>query len=258
VLRDLKYACCLLGALLAPLGAQAAPSRVVSLDLCMDWALAHYARPAQVAALSPMHRRYRLPAFDGDWPEHDGSLERLVELRPDLVLVGQYSALLLRERLRALGIRVEVIPLPTTLAEIEGYERRLLELLGQDPDRATAPPAPHQPEPDAPRLLLLGANGIGTGRDTFEHQLIEQAGWRNYLGQSGHVRLDLEAIVADPPDAILFAAAPERALANSFAQHPALRRAIAPKAWLSTDYWRWQCPGPWMWDLIGQLNQWLD
>lgn len=64
--------------------------------------------------------------------------------------------------------------------------------------------------------------------------------------------------MADPPDAILFAAAPERALANSFAQHPALRRAIAPKAWLSTDYWRWQCPGPWMWDLIGQLNQWLD
>jgi iron complex transport system substrate-binding protein len=27
------------------------------------------------------------------------------------------------------------------------------------------------------------------------------------------------------------------------------------RQWLSTDYWRWQCPGPWTWGLIDQLRK---
>lgn len=234
-----------------------APSRIVSLDLCMDWALAHHADPARVAALSPMHLRYPIHWIDARWPTHDGSLEQVVSLQPDLVLAGQYSALLLRERLRTLNYHVEVLSLPTTLGQVESYERQLLELIGHNPDLAQPAPAPST-QPGAKRLLLLGSNGIGTGRDTFEHQIIEQAGWRNYLTDSGHVQLDLEQIANDPPDAILFAAPEHQALANRFAEHPVLRHSIPADGWLTTDYWRWQCPGPWTWDLIRQLNQWLD
>ncbi|MEJ6656690.1 MAG: ABC transporter substrate-binding protein [Pseudomonas sp.] len=234
------------------------PQRILSLDLCMDWALAHHADPARVTALSPMHLRYPIEWISKQWPSHDGSLEQIVQLQPDLILAGQYSALLLRERLRTLGYPVQVLPLPTTLAQVESYERRLLELMGRDPGLAQPAPAPRTPQPGAKRLLLLGSNGIGTGRDTFEHQVIEQAGWRNYLTDSGHVQLDLERIASDPPDAILFAAPEHQALANRFAEHPVLRRSIPADGWLSTDYWRWQCPGPWTWDLIRQLNQWLD
>ena len=234
------------------------PQRVVSLDLCMDWALAHHAERAQVAALSPLHRRYPIPWLGTDWPTHDGSLEQVVSLRPDLVLAGQYSALALRQRLQALGVRVEVLPLPTGRAEVETYERRILALLGGDPAQARPAPAPRRPAADAPTLLLLGANGIGTGAGTFEDQILVQAGWRNYLDSPGYVALDLEALAASPPDAILFAAPPAQALANRFAEHPVLRRAVPPQAWLSTDYWRWQCPGAWTWDLIGQLHRWLD
>ncbi len=74
------------------------PRRIVSLDLCMDWALAHHAEPARVAALSPTLRRYPVDWIGSGWPDHDGSLEQIVQLQPDLVLVGQYSALMLRER----------------------------------------------------------------------------------------------------------------------------------------------------------------
>lgn len=235
----------------------AAAQRILSLDLCMDWALAHYAPPARVAALSPLHRRYVVPWLGDGWPTHDGSLEQVAARRPELILTGQFSAVLLRERLRTLGFRVEVLPLPTTLAGVVDYERHLLALLDLDPDRASPLPPPVTPAPDAPRLLLLGANGIGTGRGTFEHQILEQAGWRNYLEAPGYVALDLERIAADPPDAVLFAAPAHRALANRFAEHRLLRRAIPAEGWLSTDYWRWQCPGPWTWDLIRQLEQWL-
>lgn len=234
------------------------PQRIVSLDLCMDWILAHHADPAQVASLSPLHRQYPVDWMDDDWPTHDGSLEQIVQLQPDLVLAGQFSALLLRERLRTLGYRVEVMPLPSTLEQVEAYERRLLDLIGRDPALAATAPPPTTLDERAPRLLLLDANAIGTGPETFEHRILEQAGWRNYLQTPGLVQLDLEQIVSDPPDAILFAAPEHQALANRFAEHPVLRRAVPADHWLSTDNWRWQCPGPWTWDLIRQLNQWLD
>ncbi len=235
-----------------------APQHVASLDLCMDWALTQYANPSQVLALSPMHQRYALPSSKGQWPAHDSSLEQLVQLQPDLVLAGQYTAVILRGRLQALGVRVEVLPLPVTLAEVEPYERRILQLLGLDPAQAQPTPELIAPHANAKRLLLLGPNGMGTGRNTFEQQIIEQAGWRNYLTDSGYVQLDLELISRDPPDAIIYAAPDHQALANRFAEHPVLRKTVPPENWLRTDYWRWQCPGPLTWELIGQLHQWLD
>lgn len=259
VLLTLRAVLPLLLVLLLPGVVQArAPEHIASLDLCMDWALTQYAKPSQVLALSPMHQRYALPGLQGHWPTHDGSLEQLVQLQPDLVLAGQYSAVLLRGRLQALGVHVEVLPLPLTLAEIEPYDRRILQLLGLDPAKAKPTPKLVVPNAQAKRLLLLGPNGIGTGRDTFEQQIIEQAGWRNYLSASGYVQLDLELISRDPPDAILFAAPDHQALANRFAEHPVLRAVVPPQHWLRSDYWRWQCPGPWTWELIGQLHQWLD
>ena len=82
----------------------AAPQRIVSLDLCTDWMLVRHADRAQVRALSPLHRQYPVAWIDAQWPVHDGTLEQLVSLRPDLVMVGQYNATLLRARLQALGV----------------------------------------------------------------------------------------------------------------------------------------------------------
>ena len=251
--------CCrlvLLSVLLAgSLPAWAAPERILSLDLCMDWLLAVHADAEQVAALSPLHQRYQLPFPIPDWPVHNGSLEQIYQLQPDLILVGEYNALLLRRRLEALSQPVATLPLPASLADIEAYERRFLQLIGQSPAQATPAPPPARPAANAPRLLLLGANGIGTGSGTFEDQILRQAGWRNYLAAAGYISLDLEQLVADPPDAILWSAPASPSLASRFADHPALRRVVIEDRWLSTDYWRWQCPGPWTWELIEQLKR---
>lgn len=251
----------LLALLLAGLAgrAPAAPAaRIVSLDLCTDWLLAHYAEPARVAALSPYHARYPVDWLAPGWPSHDGSLERILQLRPDLVIAGEYNAPLLRRRLAALGVRVEVLVLPKSVADIQDYERHMLRLLDLPETRASQPPPARAEVKTGKRLLLLGANGIGTGRDTFEQGVLTRAGWRNYLTESGYVHLDLERLVADPPDAVLWSAPDSRALANRFAELPVLSRAVPPGRWFSTDYWRWQCPGPWTWELVGQLQRWLD
>lgn len=230
------------------------PQRIVSLDLCMDWNLAYHANPNQIAALSPLVHQYPVDWLQPTWPTHDGSLEHIVQLQPDLILVGEYSAFLLRERLKSLGYRVEVLPLPTSLEQIEDYERRFFQLIGLNPDHVPAAPHPQTPTATAKRILILESNGMGTGRDTFEHQIIELAGWQNYIDASYRVALDLEQLLSEPPDAIVFNAPNARALANRFAEHPVLQRSIPQEQWITVEDWRWQCPGSWSWDLIRQLQ----
>lgn len=236
--------------------ANGAPQRVVSLDLCTDWMLTVHAAPQQVAALSPMGKRLgNRHGPSTDWPRHDGSLEQVIALKPDRVIVGPYNAVRLRQRLQSLGIAVDVTALPASLGDVSAFEMQVLGLLGRDPSRVREP-LPFRPvDPLAPRLLVLGGNGVGTGRGTFESEVLERAGWRNYLTADGYVRLDMETVVADPPEAILWAAPVSPARANAFADHRALRAVVPPPRWLHTDNWRWECPGPWTWDLVDQLRQ---
>ncbi|MDR1889084.1 MAG: hypothetical protein LBQ81_06895 [Zoogloeaceae bacterium] len=236
----------------------AAPERVVSLDLCSDWMLARHAAPRQVAALSPVYRQFADAQIKGaDWSTHDESLEGVWQLSPDLVIVGQYAAPQLRARLQSLGVRVAVLPLPVRLAEIQDYERQFLKLLDLPAERASQPPPVEaNATTSGRRLLLLGANGIGTGRGTLEDEILTYAGWTNYLRGKGYMALDLEQLALDPPDAVLWAAPIGQARANRFAEHPALRHATQNARWLSTDFWRWQCPGPWTWELVTLLREW--
>ena len=231
--------------------AHAAPDRLVSLDVCMDWLLVHHTPPEQITALSPIYARYPLPNAGEVSPLHDGRLESIVTLAPDQVLVGQYNASMLRARLRQLGFQVTVLPLPQTLSDVVEYEKTFLGAVGLPESLARQASKPYPPTEK--RLLLLEANGIGMGRHTFENELIEYAGWTNYLTDSGLVRLDLEQIAQDPPDAILWAGPGHAAVANRFAEHPVLRKLVPPERWLDTEFWRWMCPGPWTWDLIEQL-----
>ena len=236
------------------------PTRILSLDLCSDWLLAHYAPRNQSVTLSPLARRFSMPEGAPQWPSHNGSLEHVLSLRPDVVLVGEFNAFMLRKRLESLGVKVVVTPLPQTfddLATVEGTVQTLLGLPASPSMQSTKLLNKHLPASGASshgRLLLLGANGYGTGRNTFEHSLITRAGWTNYIEHNGHVKLDLEALSADPPDAIVWSAPANPALANQFGQHPVLKRAVPAKQWIQTDDWRWQCPGPWMSDLIEQLQ----
>jgi iron complex transport system substrate-binding protein len=232
------------------------PQRIVSLDLCTDWMLALHVERGRVAALSPMQRIsqpfHPAPWMKDAWPSHDGSLESIAHYKPDLVLTGQYAAITLREQLRRMGFRVEVLPLPKTLEEVRGYERQFLAYVGLPPERATV--EPHARPLGKKRLLLLGANAIGTGRGTFEDDLMTRSGWSNYLTENGLVRLDPEQIARDPPDAVLWAAPSGAALANSFAEYPLWRSLNPPPRRLDTDYWRWQCPGSWSWELVRELD----
>jgi len=153
--------------------------RIASLDLCMDWLLAYYADPSNVLALSPLHQRYPLPINTAKWPVHDGSLEQLVSLGPDLVIVGEFNALMLRSQLQRLGVNVEVLALPRSLLEVEEYLHRFTQLLGISTTHSNASIShlnteglsKKTPSEQNPRLLLLGANAVGTRLAELPHHI---------------------------------------------------------------------------------------
>ncbi len=235
---------------------QAGPVKgIVSLDLCTDWMLLKYADPAQVRAYSPLLYKYHADWVPLDLPVHDGSLEHILQLEPELLISGEYNAIILRKRLQQLGRNVEVLSLPTTLDGIREYQAEFLRLIDASEtseafgwDRAYPPR--HQ------SLLLLGANGIGTGTNTLEDDLLRKAGWVNYIDANGYVSLQMERIVADPPDAIYSSAPLSNALANLFVRHPAIQALMPANESPRGENWRWQCPGPWSLDLIQELSLW--
>ncbi len=256
-----RLLCSLLpGFALLSAGALAAPAQgIVSLDLCTDWMLLKYAEPSQVRAYSPLlyQQQYRADWVPEGLPVHDGSLERILELEPGLLISGEYNAMLLRKRLRQLGKPVEVLSLPTTLDGIRRYQAEFLDLIGAGGERADADWQRQYP-PRNETLLLLGANGIGTGADTIEDDLLRRAGFRNYIRASGYVSLQMERIVADPPDAIYSSAPLSNSLANLFLRHPAIRSLVTTRVAPAGENWRWQCPGPWSLELIRELSSWND
>lgn len=235
---------------------QAEPvKRIISLDLCTDWMLLKYAEQTQVRAYSPLLYRYHADWVPVNLPVHNGSLEQILELEPGLLITGEYNAILLRKRLQQLGKSVKVLPLPEGLDAIREYQQQFLSIIKAGP--ATVETGWDRVYPRRNQtLLLLGANGIGTGRDTLEHDLLTRAGWDNYIQQSGYVNLQLEQIVADPPDAIYWSAPLSNSLANLFVKHPVTKRLMHEYKTPREENWRWQCPGPWNLDLIEELANW--
>lgn len=233
-------------------------SGIVSLDLCTDWMLQRYAQSDQVKAYSPYLKQYSGPVKSDNVKSHDGSLEQIISLRPALVISGEYNAPLLRHRLRQLDYEVRVLSHADSLDDVSYYIDTFKAILGQlDP---SSKPLSDMAYPiykaNGKTLLLLGANGIGTGRDTLEHDVLTAAGWENYVWQSGFVALQLEQVVHQPPDAIYSTTDHQRSIAMQFARHPALRQSIKHERLKGNKGWRWSCPGPWTYDLIEELATW--
>jgi iron complex transport system substrate-binding protein len=249
-----NYILLLLSYLLS-LPATAAPLRVISLDLCTDYMLLNYASRSQVLAYSPLLYSYNNRRIERGLRQHNGSLEQIVSLQPDLVISGEYNAPLLRERLKQLGFKVVVLSLPIHLDEVRTYTQQFLSIL-HDQNNTDNPLADYTASQKHKSLLLLGANGIGTGKNTLEDDVLTAAGWDNYLSQSGYISLNLEQLVSDPPDAIYYSAPLNNSLANLFAQHPVIHQPGQARSVKVEDNWRWQCPGPWTYELIRELARW--
>jgi len=199
--RLMVYFVFIAGFVLSPSSFADNSKRIISLDLCTDWMLLKYASKSQHITYSPLLYRYKADWVVEGLPVHDGSLEQILEINPDLVISGEFNATLLIKRLRQLTIKTEVMPLPLNLSSIIEYTNKFKSLVRTNHllekllilDTVAS---------NGKKLLLLGENGIGAGNRTLENDIIEKSGWNNYLQAEVFVSLDLEQVVRNPPDAV--------------------------------------------------------
>lgn len=209
---------------------------IVSLNPCTDAVLAEIADPGQLLALSSYSRDPASSSMDiglaRRLPSTNGSVEEVTALQPDLVISGSYTAPATRAAFSGLGLRLEELPIASTVAESEDQVRRIAALAGH-PERGEAlvarieaalakasPPKGRKPI----TAVIWESGGIVAGDNTLIADLLRRTGFTNFAAARGLGQaqvLPLERMLADPPRVIL-AAGNMHAQEDRMLAHPAL------------------------------------
>ena len=244
-----RHLLCLLVALLiaaSPPARADAPTRIVSLNQCLDAILVELVPTERIAAISHYSRdpvRSPIATLAQRLPITYESAEEIVALRPDLVLASRHSAIPTRNALRRVGIHYELFDVAFSVKESLAQIRRIAALV----DSAAAGEAlvarieraieaARLPQ-GAPRLTatVYGSGGNTAGANTVTNDLMQTVGLENLAARFGlktHQPMQLELLLAAPPDLLLVAEIPGEAGRQDarIVQHRALRK-LASKRW---------------------------
>lgn len=219
-----------------------APRRIASLNICIDqllWELVAHERLVSISYLtanpvwSPIADQVR------GVPLNHGLAEEIVPQQPEVIFAGEFDAPGAIDLLQKLGKRVERLPLPRTLSDINNQIVQLAEMVGaqanaqrmvekinfqvaelQSASKANAPLT----------AFWYSANGVVIGDGTLEHELMQLAGLRNLAaerGMFGFNQLDLELLLSAKPHILIIEKGQDEAfsLAREYLAHPALKNA---------------------------------
>jgi iron complex transport system substrate-binding protein len=241
--RPLLAALALCLSALTDVSALEKPKRVASLNLTADEVLVEILPPERLVGVTAFADEKgtsnvvgRVPASVTRFPKAD--LERLLSLKPDLVVVSEYTDADFQRLLETSGLRVHRM---SGLRSLAGFGAAILDLgraVGEE-SAARALVARYEARlqdlarrlQGAPRpRVLYWAGGMTAGGDTAIGALIEGAGARNAgaeLGLTGIVPVGAErAFVADP-DYLLVGEGWESA--QALRAHPLLSKLRAVK-----------------------------
>ncbi|MBI3076702.1 MAG: ABC transporter substrate-binding protein [Deltaproteobacteria bacterium] len=225
------------------------PIRIVSLTLGTDEILLALVEPSRVLAVtylaaepvvSNVVREARaVPHRIGTDPE------RIISLRPDLVLAASYTTRELVRLLRDAGVRVVQVQLfdsvdrigenVALVAAAVGEEARGRAIIAAMEARLQRLAAAVARRSWTPRVLFYSSEGTTVGRGTAIGDIITRAGGVNagaLAGLTGHAPLSLEGLVAVNPDVMLLGDYhfPRPTIHSDFLNHPAVRGLEARRA----------------------------
>ncbi|WP_324750210.1 ABC transporter substrate-binding protein [Sphingomonas sp. LY54] len=255
------FACILAASLALSGAAEAAPTRVASLNLCTDELLLALAAPGQIASVThlssqeaetPLWRQARR------YQRNDGSLLSVAGFRPDLVLTMGGGARDRTRIARRLGIRVLDLPFPASIADTEQAIMTVAAALGREAEgrrMLTRISALKRSQPaSAADTIWLGGGGRSVGANSLAAQWMRLAGFRQRPLRGD--RVSLEQLLVRPPAILLRSdyrsgqySGEQRWLAHPLARGTRRSRAIP------TDGRRWTCMGPLMIDEVQRLRK---
>lgn len=247
----------------------AAPRRVVSMNLCTDQLAMMMAAPGQLYSVSHLASEPTMSLMVEEaraYRTNHGLAEEIFQMQPDLILVGAMTTRATVAMLKRLGFPVVEFPYENSFDEMRANIRRMGEVLHRREkademlERFDADLERLRQRRGAPRTAVLHhASSYTSGAGTLANEILDAAGYDNVaagLGLSGMVKLPLEQLVLAAPDLVVTDATWEGApaLAQQTFSHPALRALEATSARAIVANKRWVCATPSLINLIDELS----
>ncbi len=223
------------------------PKRIVSLNVCIDQILVDLVPRERIAAVThlaadPLSSAH--PEKAAGIATTRGDAEDVLARDPDLILAGHFTTPATVDLLRRLGKRVELVPLPDSVADVRAVIQQIAAAIGAedrgralllDLDRRLAMAARHPSTTAAPpTALIYQVNNFVAGTFGLVDEALRMAGWRNgaeAIAATRNGQVSLEALVTTPPDLLVLASSPETyrtAVADNL-RHPVLARLQAQR-----------------------------
>jgi len=251
---------------------EAAPRRIVSLNLCTDEILLDLVPHDRIAAVSHLaadplvsavaDRAAKLPSTRGD-------AESVLALDPDLVLAGTFTTPATLDLLQRIGQRVVRVPLASDIASIRDVVAQIAAAVGEEAkgreivsafDASLAAAASGRGAGETPSALVYQVNGLSAGAGSLADSLIRAAGLSNHaatLGIGAGGELSLEVLVARPPDLVVLSGPADeyRTVVADNLRHPALAAVLAQRHSVVVPWRLWLCGTPYVTEVVQRLSE---
>lgn len=246
------------------------PQRIASLGLCTDQVLLMLVDRSRIVTVNHQAANpavsYMVDAVHGI-PLNQGTAEEIIPFQPDLVISTSFASPDSVRMLRALGYRVELMPLPTSVAGIHDMLLQAGEWFGETEkaralvarmDATIAEAQARNRDKPVRKAIIYSPNGYTIGADTLEHDVLLQAGYRNLaaeMGISHFKQISLETLVTVAPERILIDnyAYNQNSLAYSYVNHPVVRHMIPQENRMHVPTQLRDCAGPQVADEVAWL-----
>ena len=249
----------------------AAPQRIVSLNLCADELVLRLAPPGTVKSVTWLARDPTLSnvsALAHEVPVNRGLAEDVVPLAPDLVIAGAYTTRTAVALLQRLGIPVLELPVPSSVDEALAQIATVAAALGATEKgtqliadiRSGLSEVPIAPTGSSHVIAAVyQPNGLTIGKGSLVNDLLNRAGLRNLAVErriDNYGELPLEVLLFARPDLLIINEDEDRgpALAYEVLRHPALVRRYRGARVVSVPSAWWSCPGPRLVDAVQRLQ----
>lgn len=247
----------------------AQPVTVASINLCADQLVLLLADDEQILTLSNLSHRVAGSFYyekARNYPVNKGHSEPILNLNPDVVIVGQYSSVHTVNLLREVGLRVETLPIANDLDTLFSNIISVAGWIGKEASgehivaslkrRLANLQSVNQPGPVA---AVFDPNGYTSGKNSLRGQMMELAGWQNAASAAGienYGKLTLEEIIHLAPDALIESpySPGTYSRAQIMSQHPALLGAGLEPHIIKVPSRMTVCAGPWTVDVIELLQ----
>lgn len=271
VVKSKQVAIFLLFAFWATQMTNAAPERVVSINLCTDQLAMLVAAPEQLISVSYLAADKSASAMfeeSHSFIRNRGLAEEIVRLDPDLVLAGSYTTRATVNLLKRLDVKVLEFEPAYNLDDIRNNLARMGEALDRQGKAQQLIDAFDERIEQAfkvsdGKVLVIGsygANSYTTGQGSLESELVKAAGYihlGSQLGLQGTSRLPLENLILANPDVVMTWDRwnGEQGRSTEVLHHPALAKWFEKGRRISVDSRYWICGTPFTVMAINELRQ---